>query len=97
MSGNAIVFDTLRYAKKMMKVGFTQQQAEAQAEAIAEIVDEKLATKQDLEQVKIELKRDIKELDLKIETIKNELLIKLGGMIVGGLGTLVVLMKLFKL
>lgn len=62
----AIAFDTLSYAKKMVKVGFTQQQAEGQAEAMAEIIDEKLATKQ-----------DIRELDLKIEANKNELLQKI--------------------
>lgn len=97
MSSTAIVFDTLRYAKKLVKVGFTQQQAEVQAEALAEVVDDKLATKQDLEQTKSELKRDIKELDLKIEAIKNELLLKLGGMMVSGIGLIVLLMKLFKL
>lgn len=79
MTNNAIVFDTLRYAKKMQGLGFTQQQAEGQAEALAEIVDEKLATK-----------RDLKELE-------QRMTIKLGSIMLGGLGLLVILMKLFKL
>lgn len=85
-----VTFDTLRYAKKMVAVGFTQQQAEAQAEAIAEIVDERLATKQDIKELEIKLETRIRELEL-------HMTIKLGGLMIGGLGTLVILMKLFKL
>jgi len=97
-------FDTLQYANRLKAVGVPEKQAEVQAEMLAEIIDDKLATKmdialvrKDLELVKSELKRDIKELDLKIEAIKNDLLVKLGGVMIAGLGALVVLMKLFKL
>jgi hypothetical protein len=41
----AISFDTLAYAKKLKEAGVPERQAEAQAEALAEIVDERLATK----------------------------------------------------
>ena len=41
-------FDTLQFSKKMVKAGFTQQQAEGQAEALIEIVDNNLATKHDI-------------------------------------------------
>lgn len=50
-----VVFDTLQYAKKLRAAGFTEQQAEVQAEAIAEIIDEKLATKKDLEDLTLKL------------------------------------------
>ena len=43
MSG--IVFDTLKYAQRMKAVGFTEEQANEQATAIAEVIDDKLATK----------------------------------------------------
>jgi hypothetical protein len=33
-----ITFDTLSYAKKLKSAGFTDQQAEVQAEAFAEII-----------------------------------------------------------
>lgn len=52
---NSIAFDTLAYAKKLVAAGFTQQQAEVQAEAIAEIIDERLATKQDLKELEFRL------------------------------------------
>lgn len=52
-------FDTLAYAKKMKAIGFTEQQAEGQAEAIAQIIDDKLATKQDLQLQISQLKEDL--------------------------------------
>ena len=52
---NDIAFDTLAYSKKLRAVGFTQEQAEAQAEALSGIVSEKLATKQDLRELEYRL------------------------------------------
>ena len=46
---HAIVFDTLQCSKRLQEAGFTQQQAEAQAEEIAMVINEQLATKRDLE------------------------------------------------
>lgn len=48
MSNTALSFDTLQYSKKLIEAGFTEQQAEVQAEAIRGLIDEKLATKADL-------------------------------------------------
>jgi hypothetical protein len=44
-----MIFDTLAYANKLKAAGVPDKQAEVQAEAISELIDEKLATKQDLE------------------------------------------------
>lgn len=44
----AIAFDTLAYAKRMKELGFTDQQAEGQAEELAKIIDNQIATKRDL-------------------------------------------------
>ena len=52
---SAIAFDTLAYAKKLKKAGFTEQQAEVQAEAMAELVNEQLATKRDLKELEMSL------------------------------------------
>lgn len=99
--GSELIFDTLQYANRLKAAGVPEKQAEAQAEALREIMDAKLATKKDLEQVrkdlelavelaKNELKRDIKDLEL-------HMTLKLGSLMVGGIGLLVILMKLFKL
>jgi hypothetical protein len=43
------IFDTLAYAKKLKNAGVPENQAEIHADAIAELIDEQLATKKDLQ------------------------------------------------
>ncbi|MDZ7699955.1 MAG: hypothetical protein U5R49_24525 [Deltaproteobacteria bacterium] len=73
-------FDTLSYAKKLKAAGFTDEQAEIQAEALSEIIEERLATKQDL-----------KELELRL---KHALTLRLGGMLAAGIAIVATLVKL---
>jgi len=80
-------FDTLAYAKKLKSAGFTEQQAEAQAEALAEIVDERLATKTDIHA----LRRIMKELELHL---KHDLTLRLGGMLAAAIAIVAALIKL---
>ncbi len=65
---NAIPFDTYAYVKKLKAAGFTEEQAGAQAEALAGVVDANLATKhdiaalrRDIEVLRAEVGRDIAE------------------------------------
>ena len=51
----AIVFDTLAYAKKLKAVGFTEEQAEVQAEALSDLINDQLSTKQDLKELELRL------------------------------------------
>ncbi len=76
----SIAFDTLAYAKRMKAAGFTDKQAEIQAEAIAEIIEDRLATKQDL-----------KELELRL---KHDLTLRLGVMLTAGIAIVATLVKL---
>ena len=91
---NSLAFDTLAYAKKLKETGFTEAQAEVQAEALAEIIDERLATKQDI----LDLKRDIKELEVSFKRDMKEmemrLTIRLGGMLTAGIVIVAALVKL---
>lgn len=48
-------FDTLAFAKKLKAAGFTDEQAETLAHAQAELIDERLATKADLERLELRL------------------------------------------
>jgi hypothetical protein len=68
-----MALSTLAVARRMVDAGFTQKQAEAQAEIWADIVESDLATKRDLSATEGGLKRDIKELDLKISTVEANL------------------------
>ena len=63
-----MAFDTLQFAKKLIDAGVPQKQAEVQAEAISEIVQEKLATKTDLKE--LENKLQLQMANLKSELIK---------------------------
>ena len=51
----AVAFDTLAYARRLRQAGFSEQQAEVQAEALAAVVTETLATKQDLRELEYRL------------------------------------------
>ena len=84
---NSIIFDTLAYAKKLKAVGFTDEQAEVQAETFAEIIDEKLATKKDLKELETRLKRDMKEMEMRLT-------IRLGSMMAASIAIVAVLVKL---
>ena len=53
------VFNSLNYAKRLEDAGFTRQQTEAQANILSEIVDEKIATKQDLRELELRLMYDL--------------------------------------
>ncbi len=75
MPAHAAAFDTLTYAKKLEEAGFTPKQAEVQAHALADIVDERLATKEDIRDLK-------KDIDLKLEIMRSSLIIWLGGIVI---------------
>ena len=64
---SVITFDTLRFSKKLIEEGIPQRQAEAHAEALAEVIEDQLATK-----------RDLKDLESRLTF---SLLTKLGGLI----------------
>ena len=52
-------FDTLGYFDKLKAAGFTEQQARVQADALRELIDDKLATKQDIKELELRLKYDL--------------------------------------
>ena len=91
---SAIAFDTLAYAKKLKKAGVPEEQAEVQAEALAEIVEERLSTKRDLKELEVELKRSIEEVRRDIKEMVMHLTIRLGGMLVVAVGVVAALVKL---
>lgn len=72
----SVIFDSLAYVKKLKAAGMPESQAEVQAETIMEWMEDRLATKVELETVRADLKRDIKEIDGKTETRLKELDIK---------------------
>src|SRR5207244_764496 len=78
-------FDTLDYAKKLETAGVPSPQAEAQAKALGEALGRAVAFPGDLVTLENNLVSKLgmveSRLDTKIETVKNELRLELGGKI----------------
>jgi hypothetical protein len=105
----ALAFDTHAYVKKLRDAGVPEQQAEIQVEAIASLIEERMVTKQDQQLLETNLRRDLKELETRLETrlkelevelkhdikdLEMRLLIRLGGLLVIGIGAIATLIKL---
>jgi hypothetical protein len=105
----AITFDTLAYTKKLRAVGVEEKQAEVQAEVLASVIDEQMASSRDLKELELAMKHDLKELefamnhDLKelelnlkhdTEKLKHDLTLRLGGMLAVGIGAIAALVKI---
>ena len=82
-----VAFDTLAYAKKLKQAGVPEAQAEVHAEAMVQLVEERLATKRDLKDMEERLNHRMQELEYKIT-------FRLGSMIVVAIGIVATLVKL---
>ena len=60
----AIMFDTHAFVKELTEAGMPEPQAEVLARSQALLIDEKLATKEDLKKLELATKRDLKDLEL---------------------------------
>ncbi len=67
-----ILFDPLQYMKRLEAVGFTREQAEAQAETFLIIAQKQLVTKQDLKEVEAQSKQDLKEVEAQLKQTLKE-------------------------
>ena len=79
---STLTFDTLKFANKLKAAGLPPDQAEAQAEALAEVIElniQDLVTKDDL--------------TASLKDLEQRLIIKLGGMMVVAVGVIVALVK----
>jgi len=85
------VFDTHAYVKKLKAVGFTEEQAEVQTEVVSVLIDEQLATKQDLKTLEAGLKQDMKELEIRL---KHDLTVRLGAMMAASMAVIAAIVKI---
>lgn len=84
---STVAFDTHAFVKELTRVGMPEEQAEVLAQSQATLIDEKLATKQDLKELEMNLRREMKELELRLT-------IRLGSMMVVAVGVVAALVKL---
>lgn len=88
---SSLTFDTLKLVKKLKESGFNDIQAEALTDIFKESSQERLeslATKDDLSRLETTLKRDMKELELKL-TGEITLLKWMMGFVLAGIVSLV--------
>lgn len=95
---SAIAFDTLAYAKKLKLAGVPEAQAKVQAEAMAELVEERLATKRDLKELEERLAGQMRgmeeRLNSKMQELEYKMTLRLGSMMVVAVGLVATLVKL---
>ena len=84
---STVAFDTHAFVKELTRVGMPEEQAEVLAQSQATLIDEKLATKQDLKELEMNLRREMKELELRLT-------VRLGSMMVVAVGVAAALVKL---
>ncbi len=72
-----MAFDTHAFVKKLQGAGFTPQQAEAQVEVLVAVVEDNLASKKDLKEME-------SRLVLKMELMRRDTIIWLGGIVLAG-------------
>jgi hypothetical protein len=70
----ALALDTLAYARRLREAGFTEQQAEGQAEALAAAMTDTLANKQDL--LALATKDELANLSARLEDLRHEMEIR---------------------
>ena len=86
-----LTFDTHAFVKELTQAGMPEEQAEVLARSQAMLIDEKLATKQDLKELELRLKRDLNEMELRL---KHDMTVRLGSMMVVAVGVVAALVKL---
>jgi len=64
----AVAFDTLKLARRLESAGFTREQADGAAEALADSLSTELATKSDLAELRATLEGDLAKLGADLRT-----------------------------
>ena len=94
----AIAFDTHAYFKKLTDVGVPEPQAEVQAQTMAELIEDRLATKKDLFEVEASLRRELKKLEIEqarnIKELELRLTLRLGTLMTIAVGAVAALVKI---
>ncbi|MBI2605930.1 MAG: hypothetical protein HYW49_07605 [Deltaproteobacteria bacterium] len=104
------MFNTLKYAKILEEVGFSREQAETSIKILVDIMEDRLATKDDLQrfmtkeqflvfkdeflEFKIATKHEFQEVRQLITQVESKLTIRMGTMLAASIAVLTALQKL---
>ena len=87
-------FDTLEYTEELEAAGVLPAQAKAHARALLKIIDSNLATKTDIAKIEQTIKELETSLKFEIKSMEQRLTIRLGGMLIIGIGAVATMIKL---
>jgi hypothetical protein len=88
-----IVFDTLQFAKRAEKAGFTKEQAEFQAEEALHLIENQLATKKDIAFLREDVNSSMLLIKSSIEALENKILVKVFFMLIAFSGLIISAIK----
>ena len=91
---DTVTFDTHRFVKNLTACGFTERQAEVLAEEQVNLLESNLATKADIEALRLSTKADIATVKADIVAVKADLLKWMIGAMIAQGGMIVALLKL---
>jgi hypothetical protein len=87
------VLDTLKYVNILESKGFTREQAEAQVGLVRDVMYEELATRQDLKDLRTELKSEMAEIRSDLKNLEFKLIIKMGTLMTFMTGIILAVLK----
>jgi len=89
---------TLEYARRLRQAGFSEQQAEGQARALAAVMTDTLATKQDLRELEHRIDARFAQqdavFDARLPDLERRLTLRMGGIMVASVGVVSALVKI---
>ncbi len=88
------MFNTLRYAKMLEEVGFSREQAETSVKILVEIMEDKLASKNDLHELDVRIENRFLQMESKLALVESRLTIKMGTMLAASIVILTAIQKL---
>lgn len=87
------MINALKYVEELEQTGFTSEQAKTTVTTWIELMNDNLATKDDLKELEIKVSNRIDSIDDKFVILEQKLVIKLGSMFVGGFALLAYILK----
>ena len=90
----ALLFDTHKAVKDLQEAGFDEAQAEAVVATVGAAIIGNVATKQDVADARIDTKQDINDLRSEMQAMELRITLRMGGLIVAGVGLIIALDKL---
>ncbi len=88
------MFNALKYTEELEKAGFSQEQAKATVRILVDTMEQNFATKHDLRELDHRIETLQREISHQFERVEFKLTVKLGSMLVLGIGIVATLVKL---